>query len=90
MGIVSACQISCCSLLANVYVIGKTGSAAGLDPALAWTSRVAAHLSMLGCNTTTSEVTYSIRVKMMTLITAMTVVSPTRLLHVYVYVCLNQ
>lgn len=57
MGIISACQISCRSLPANVSVIGKAGSAARLSAALAWTSRVAARLRRLGCYATTMEVT---------------------------------
>lgn len=57
MDIISACQISCRSLPANVSVIGKAGSAAGLTAALAWTSRVAPRLRGLGCYATTTEVT---------------------------------
>lgn len=57
MGIISACQISCRSLPANVSVIGKAGSAACLTAALAWTSRVAARLTGLGCYATATEVT---------------------------------
>lgn len=57
MGIISACQISCRSLPANVSVIGKAGSAARLAAASARASRVAARLRGSGRYAATAEVT---------------------------------
>lgn len=57
MGIISACQISCRSLPANVSVIGKAGSTAWLTAASARASRVAAHPGRSGCHSATAEVT---------------------------------
>lgn len=57
MGIISACQISCRSLPANVSVIGKAGSTARLTAASAQASRVAAPPGRSGGHSATAEVT---------------------------------
>lgn len=57
MGIISACQISCRLLPANVSVIGKAGSAACLTAVLAWASRVPSARLKRVETAATSEVT---------------------------------
>lgn len=64
MGIISACQISCRSLPANVSVIGKAGSTACLTAALAWASRVATCLRGSGCYATGHLTRYLIKAAM--------------------------